>query len=155
MAKLLKTNATLAILFVLVGVGVKELKAEGAKEWAGASISTTANSGAAMIVSTLSRNILDGVIFSSTIFNASGFVEIRDSDTANVSLIGNGKSGAIVTFFASGTPVGVNTSNGGAEHMFLIPRGIRIYKGISANAVGCAAGNSSPCYTVLYRQVED
>lgn len=155
MAKLKnKTNAGLAILFVLVGVALRQSWSEDSA-WNEASISSCVSVNDAVMISSNGGDgkvILDGVILSSTIFNASGYVEFRDSDTANTSLTGNGQSGANVVVFASAAVSGTTANPGAQEAVFIFPRPIRFLQGLSANASGCAAGaKTTPCYTVLYR----
>ena len=142
------SKAYLAILFVLAGIGLspgKELKAAGNMEWQDSSESSATAVTAAMNPFD-GKGLIDGVIMSSGGTGSPGsiFVEMRDSATANVSY--ESRHSPIAIVFSS-----TNTVSVGPIVQFKPP--LRIYNGLSVNAVGCTT--VSPCYSVQFRRVSD
>ena len=156
MAKLKKTNALLAILFVLVGVGVfsvKELKAAGALEWEKASISS-----AAMSVEPINpcdgQCIAVGILISSNLANTGGWVALRDTDTATAS--DGGPGGLFSPFVVVSASMTISAKGNFSQPLpVMFDGGIRAYRGISANAAGCPTASTANCYTVLFKRVSD
>ena len=152
MAKLVKkTNALLAILFVLVGIGLlsnRQLMAAGTNEWLAASASSATSVTAAMNPFD-GRGLIDGIILSSQPA-AAAYVEVRDSATANGSYTST--FGPIATvFFSSNTTTAGASAAQGLVVSFKPP--LRIYNGLSINASNC--NTNTMCYSVQYRQVSD
>ena len=147
MAKLnRRTNALLAILFVLVGVGRMELNAAGANEWYEASESSATPTTDAINPAD-GKLLIDGVILGSAAASQA-YVEFRDSNTANVlrDIVNTPKA---VVFFGTNTVVGALPV--GTVVMF--PRPLRFLNGLSANASNC--NTNAMCFSVLFRRVQD
>ena len=145
MAKVKKTHALLAVLFVLVGVGLlpmRKVGAAGANDWNEGSESSATTVTANMVVS--SGSVLLDAITLSSITVPSGYVIIRDSNpTAN--------SVVTLVFFSSDTTTGLAAVTGLYR---TFPRPLRFNRGLASEATSCPTGTAL-CYTLHFRRVSD
>lgn len=147
--KWLQANVFLLIPFVLAGIGVIAIRdtsnaVNSDAEW-DLAVPSTASAVNAAINPFDGAGIVYAVTLSSST-SAFGFLTIRDSDTANAT-----SNPMVHVYFASNTIVG-SAQSVGTYRQFVPP--LRIYNGLSVDAVGCptASGNTNlACFTVQYR----